>query len=213
MLIPVSLLVDYLGEKPVMALRNRRALKSEPQFSMHMFSLANRAISSNRGLKGIQVAHFLTRSLKAELLHSIARLIEGNSGDRSRTIREAQFRICQDSIGLCNKTRRPISIPGLVSELNVNRRTLERAFRATLDSSPYRFMRMHRLNGLHKELRKARARNSTVTPLLLDWGFNEPGRTAVEYRQMFGKSPSETLNDNPDHPDLTLSDAIVDHPT
>ena len=43
-LIPQELLVDYLGEKTVAALRGRRALRCEPNLSSRLLSLANRDV-------------------------------------------------------------------------------------------------------------------------------------------------------------------------
>jgi AraC-like DNA-binding protein len=40
----------------------------------------------------------------------------------------------------------------------------------------------------------ARGRSATVTEIATGLGFVELGRFSVEYRRMFGESPSETLH-------------------
>jgi hypothetical protein len=49
------------------------------------------------------------------------------------------------------------------------------------------------LNGLKSQLRDAEPEFLRVTDACCQWGFTELGRTAVEYRKLFGESPSETL--------------------
>jgi AraC family ethanolamine operon transcriptional activator len=65
-----------------------------------------------------------------------------------------------------------------------------------LDISPQRYLRYMRLNGLHRDLRRRSAGQTTVTEAATHWGFVELGRTAVEYRELFGEPPSTTLARN-----------------
>ena len=39
--------------------------------------------------------------------------------------------------------------------------------------------------------------NCSESSVILRWGFHELGRTAIEYRQLFGEVPSSTLADIP----------------
>ena len=95
----------------------------------------------------------------------------------------------------------------------MSRETLERAFEETLGISPYRYMRLHRLNRLHRELRSAHPGERSVTATLSEWGFSELGRTAVEYKRLFGQSPSVTLIEGPLSPSLKLADALITAPS
>jgi AraC-like DNA-binding protein len=46
----------------------------------------------------------------------------------------------------------------------------------------------------HRDLQAGdRAGGDTVASIALRWGFASPGRFAVEYRKVFGRSPGETL--------------------
>ena len=86
-----------------------------------------------------------------------------------------------------------MSVDELCVQAGASRRSLELGFRETLDISPARYLRYVRLNGLHRELRRASSRQATVTEAVSHWGFGELGRAAVEYRELFGESPSNTL--------------------
>ena len=55
-----------------------------------------------------------------------------------------------------------------------------------------RYLRRARLVRVRQALLAARG-DETVTHVALAWGFTHLGRFALEYRSLFGESPSETL--------------------
>ena len=96
----------------------------------------------------------------------------------------------------------------LAAAVGVSQRVLELGFKETLGISPRRFLRWSRLNHLHRELRNARAEISTVTEIAGRWGFTELGRTAMEYKRLFGESPSSTLRQDGRLPSLRYADLL-----
>ena len=58
---------------------------------------------------------------------------------------------------------------------------------------PIRYLTLRRMNLVRRALQRADASTATVTQLATDHGFWELGRFSVNYRQLFGESPSETL--------------------
>jgi AraC-like DNA-binding protein len=87
----------------------------------------------------------------------------------------------------------PIRISDLCMALNISPRTLELAFRMVMGMTPHVFFRKRRLNMAYMELMRADPRESRVTDIALSLGFSELGRFSVQYRELFGESPSETL--------------------
>jgi len=87
----------------------------------------------------------------------------------------------------------PLDIPTLCRALAVSERTLRKAFQKTRGLPPCRRLRMLRLSGARRVLLSAHGRCVTVTEIATSFGFVELGRFSVEYRKMFGESPSETL--------------------
>jgi AraC-like DNA-binding protein len=78
--------------------------------------------------------------------------------------------------------------------LTVSERTLRKAFRVTYGLSPCRHLRMLRLLRVRQALMSSRSYQvPTVTEIATRFGFAELGRFSVEYRKVFGESPSVTL--------------------
>jgi AraC family ethanolamine operon transcriptional activator len=85
------------------------------------------------------------------------------------------------------------SIPALCNVAGVSERTLEYAFRERLGMTPARYLKIRRLNFVHRELETAAPQGASVTSIALRSGFFDLGRFAGEYRALFGELPSETL--------------------
>jgi AraC-like DNA-binding protein len=88
--------------------------------------------------------------------------------------------------------REEVSIDHLVRVSGVSARTLYKGFRTFRGVSPMKFLKTTRLAAVNKAL-KAADPSDCVTRIAMDVGFRQLGRFAVEYRQHFGESPSETL--------------------
>jgi AraC-like DNA-binding protein len=95
---------------------------------------------------------------------------------------------------VAGKAPEPIRISDICGQLGLSRRSLERAFRETLDMGPAQYLMARRLSAARLMLAKADPQAVSVTDVAIDQGFWELGRFAVRYRQMFGEKPSETLH-------------------
>jgi AraC family ethanolamine operon transcriptional activator len=87
-----------------------------------------------------------------------------------------------------------IQIAELCRALHLSRRTLQRAFTATLGIGPARYLTLKRLAAVRAELRRSDPAFIKVTDTAIKYGFWELGRFAQDYRRMFGERPSETLS-------------------
>jgi transcriptional regulator GlxA family with amidase domain len=75
----------------------------------------------------------------------------------------------------------------------IEQRTLVRAFRAIRGTTPFRYLHALRLAEAREALLASDGAAETVTQVAMRFGFRELGRFAVDYRAMFGESPSQTL--------------------
>lgn len=90
----------------------------------------------------------------------------------------------------------------LCENLSTTERTLRRKFNLIVGMSPKRFMRSVQLN----LIRSAVVDGSTngVTNVMTDYGLTELGRAAVQYKSLFGESPSVTFRNRASRSGLSL---------
>jgi len=84
------------------------------------------------------------------------------------------------------------SVPEIAAACGLSQRGLQDVFARTLDSSPHRFLRDHRLDRVRRELLHAGG-DDTVAVIAERWGFTNHGRLAVAYRDRYGEDPATTL--------------------
>jgi AraC-like DNA-binding protein len=80
----------------------------------------------------------------------------------------------------------------LARACGVTPRALQYAFRRHLGCTPMAYLRRVRLDLVRQALRDGAA--LTVSDAAAQYGFFNPGRFAVGYRQVFGENPSDTLH-------------------
>ncbi|MBV1789939.1 helix-turn-helix domain-containing protein [Marinobacterium sp. D7] len=87
----------------------------------------------------------------------------------------------------------PPSIMDLCNHVGASRRKLQYCFQETLGVNPVAYLRILRLNAVHRALLQADS-TITVQDIAANWGFWHLSRFAAEYRQLFGERPSDTLS-------------------
>lgn len=87
-----------------------------------------------------------------------------------------------------------IGVEEIAAAARVSVRGLQLLFRRHRDSTPMEHLRLVRLDRAHVDLQAADpTRGDTVAAIAARWGFTHPGRFAVQYRQVYGRTPGETL--------------------
>jgi AraC family ethanolamine operon transcriptional activator len=86
----------------------------------------------------------------------------------------------------------PVSLLELCEATGASERTLHLAFLESFGMPPKRLLKILRLNRARQALQRP-APSTTVTVAAMEWGFFHLGRFSVDYREMFGESPVETL--------------------
>lgn len=88
----------------------------------------------------------------------------------------------------------PVSLAEIAAAAHVTTRTLQLTFRQQLATTPTEYLRRVRLDRAHQELLTAEPGDGvSVTDVARRWGFGHAGRFAARYRQVYGRSPRETL--------------------
>ena len=91
------------------------------------------------------------------------------------------------------KAHAPVYLADLCGAVGVPERTLRDTFQTMLGVSPLKYLQLRRMRQARATLQQADKGTHSVKAIALDNGFWELGRFAVEYKRLFGESPSETL--------------------
>lgn len=87
----------------------------------------------------------------------------------------------------------PVTLAQIAAVAHVTPRTVQLMFRQQLGTTPTEYLRRVRLDRAHQELVAAGAAGAEVTAIARRWGFLHVGRFSARYRQVYGRSPRETL--------------------
>lgn len=93
----------------------------------------------------------------------------------------------------------PLGIADIACASGVAGRTLFTHFQDAYGTSPMQFLRARRFDRVREALFRAEPTDS-VAQLARRWGFTHLGRFAVEYRQRYGETPSQTLKNGRSRP-------------
>jgi AraC-like DNA-binding protein len=147
-------------------------------------------------------------AIQSELLDIITEILLLNDMGGKHSTPRKRYLACRKAIIHAMDLKTPIRVTELAAVAGVSQRVLELGFQETLGMSPQNFLRLDRLNKVHRDLRNARTASSRVTDICNRWGFQELGRTAVEYKRLFGESPSSTLHHEIQPHGIRLADAL-----
>ena len=110
----------------------------------------------------------------------------------------ALFSLFQDAKPVCEdrSSSRPhhrlVTVSELCTALSTSRRALQIGFHEVLGVAPHAYIRAVSLNGVRSQLRNADSPYATVQDAAA-YGFWHMSQFAVDYRQLFGERPSETI--------------------
>jgi AraC family ethanolamine operon transcriptional activator len=120
-----------------------------------------------------------------------ARVVAGMPSERDGPLPSVLKIVRQVEEYLDARPNEPIHISEICGHLHVPRRTLHRAFHEALGTGPIAFLRHRRLCAAHTALR-ASEDIRTISDIAMQFGFQNLGRFAGYYHQLFGEYPSET---------------------
>ncbi|PQO98686.1 hypothetical protein C5614_11470 [Massilia phosphatilytica] len=87
---------------------------------------------------------------------------------------------------------RPVTVLDLCQRTFTSRRTLQYCFTQVIGMSPAAYLKIVRLNGLHRDLMNSRGAK-TIGDIAARWGFWHLSQLSVDYKRLFGELPSETV--------------------
>jgi AraC family ethanolamine operon transcriptional activator len=213
LLVPLDRVTDRIGEAAVAdAARQRHVLPCDPTISRNIRAQVEAAHGTFGRQEDLLDDRRLVDAAVSDLLDSVGTLLIGAHPEGGPSTPRKRYLACRRALHLVDELTHPIGVPELAKAVGVSRRVLERGFQETVNVSPQRYLRWNRMNRLHRELRGSHSPEATVTRLAHRWGFDELGRMAGDYRQLFGELPSETLDHDRVLPSHRLADALAEAP-
>ncbi|MBV8408135.1 MAG: AraC family transcriptional regulator [Alphaproteobacteria bacterium] len=88
----------------------------------------------------------------------------------------------------------PVRLPAICVAIGVSERTLRTCCHEQLGMSPTHYVWLRRMHLAYSALLGADPARASVTEIATHFGFWELGRFSVEYRELFGESPSTSLH-------------------
>lgn len=98
-------------------------------------------------------------------------------------------RACELMLGHADE---PLSILQVCTLVGTSRRKLNYCFQDVLGTTPIKYLRTLRLNGVRRSLRQA-SPGVTVQDVASHWGFWHLSQFAQDYKKLFGERPSASL--------------------
>jgi transcriptional regulator GlxA family with amidase domain len=150
----------------------------------------------------------VSRALEQQLVHLMVRcLTEGDSSKITAGGLRRDAIIARFEAFLEANPDTPLYLPEICAAVGAGERTLRIVCQEHLGMGPIRYLALRRMHLVRRALSRADS-STTVTQIATDHGFWELGRFSVNYRTMFGETPSATLHRLPDDQRI-----ILDRPT
>ena len=134
------------------------------------------------------------RALEHDLIHAmVACLTDHPSIDARRDGGSHARTMARFEDFLAARQLEPVYLAEICSAIGASERTLRTCCQERLGMGPMRYLWLRRMNLAHRALLNLDQAPRTVTEIATEHGFWELGRFSVEYRALFGETPSESL--------------------
>jgi AraC family ethanolamine operon transcriptional activator len=213
-LVPEDKLLGYMddGHREQLAAKERHHLLCGTRLGNALIATIHRLIDAFSTNPELLASQTLRPAIEWQILGALVHALHVVEGDPERVPLRSRRLAFLRAIDYAEDIRRPISGPELAKVAGVSRRTLELSFAEFLGISPARFLRWHRMNRVRSDLLVSEPGSTRVKHVAAQWGYTEMGRFAVEYKRLFGESPSESLVHKASKPPVRLADVLRGRP-
>lgn len=191
-LVQPETLAQGLGEEWRDRLSSHRTLHAPPDAGCLFVRSARAAVRQHLKRPDLLSRSEHVRSLESELLEVLIRCTEPVDRTRPRS-GSRRSRALRTALEVAASQHGRMTALELSLAVGVSQRTLEYAFRASLGTTPGRYLRTLRLEGAQRQLVAADPRTHEVWRIAYEWGFYHLGRFSARYREHFAELPSHTL--------------------
>jgi AraC-like DNA-binding protein len=175
-----------------------RIVRPSPVLMARLRALHQATCQLAKNSPGLLAHPAMARALEHELVRAMVACLAGSAPIESkRGIQHAKV-IARFEDFLAAKRYEPVYLAEICAAIGVSERTLRSCCQEYLGMGPIHYLWLRRMHLARRALVGADAALETVTDIATEHGFWELGRFSVEYRTLFGESPSATLKRPPD---------------
>ena len=179
--------VETLFESPVLGVDEEQKQRVQ--------GLCSRILRHQLENEGATLSPALRQSLTDETLSALFSLVENREGlSADGRLGRQRYRVVElvDAYVRASSDRL-VTVSELCTTLNISRRALQASFQDVLGISPHAYIRAVSLNSVRRHLRSTESPYRSVQDAAAAFGFWHMSQFALDYREMFGERPSETL--------------------
>jgi len=194
-LIPDHLMRSYFGKEAIEAIlaNQRHHLDGIRQGASTLIPGMNRMLDSYQKRPELLSDVQECQAIESQLLAEVAKIFPPDTGEAHRPGPQTRREAYRRAIELGDGLKKRVTVPEFAALTGVSQRTLELAFQEAAGITPQKYLRWRRMHMAHHDLLAQDPKYTRITDVTTSLGFTELGRFAVEYKRLFGESPSETL--------------------
>jgi AraC-like DNA-binding protein len=172
-----------------------RIVRPAPKLMMRLLGLHEEAGHLAKTAPEVLSHPEVARSLEQALICAMIRCwTEGMSVEPSLRVRSHSAVMARLEEFLVENHDQPAYLAEICAATGVSERTLRVCCQEHLGVGPVRYLWLRRMHLARRALMRADPGAVTVTEVASDYGFGELGRFSVQYRALFGESPSASLH-------------------
>ena len=193
-LVPEFQMQSVFGEEAIDAAlaQNQCHLAVNPQLGRSLITRVDRLINEYQAHPERLTDTRECAAVESQLMGDLAEIFTGEGTTVERVTKSQRRRAFLRAVNMGDELKESVTVPELAAAAGVSQRILELAFHESIGITPRKYLRWRRMQNVFADL-CAGDLATTVTKVAGHWGFTELGRFAVEYKKLFGQSPSETL--------------------
>lgn len=210
LLVPDHLMQHYFGEELVADMLSSKShhLKFNPQHGCDLVTRLDHMVTKYQENVALLADASECKAAERQLMNDLSGSFANFKAQAHHATPIQRRKMLKRAIAFIENLRVPITIPEFATASGMSQRSLELAFQETLGITPRQYLHWHRMNRIHRQLLASDVEATSITRIATHWGFTELGRFAVEYKRLFGESPSVTLMRSKAPPAKRLSDAL-----
>lgn len=193
-LVPEVLLLDYLGaEAAERLLPKGRYLSCDRGCGTQLLRQMQRMLEKYLHHDALLANAQLCKAIEWQLLGGLVEFLLTSVDAVHCSAPSVRHNAVLRAVRVCDQATHALTAGELSAAAGVSLRVLEMGFAEFLQITPRQFIRWNRMNRARRALSASCSQAASVTMIAGALGVNELGRFAVEYKNLFGESPSVTL--------------------